>query len=152
MDPYLLALARAAEDGETCPMVRLVLESGTLVVGQPTTSRAFVDATFEAMRHEAAAQRSRKQRKGDSDAAIALATDALRPINVSVDAGTTDYLTLRDVQAFWGGGADGVNARVIRVALAGVMMWWITGARTFKGQAGSGAGIGVGVGGIFPID
>jgi hypothetical protein len=80
MDPYLLALARAAQDGETCPMVRLVLESGALVVGQPTTSRVFVDATFAAMRQEAAAQLSRKQRKDDPDAAIALATDALRPI------------------------------------------------------------------------
>jgi hypothetical protein len=59
-------------------------------------------------------------------------------------------MTLTSAQVFWGGGADGINARAIRVALAAVTIWWITGARDFKGQAGSGAGFAVG--GIFPID
>jgi hypothetical protein len=152
MDPYLIALARAAENGENCPVVRLVLQSGDLVIGQPTKSRYFVDSTFTGLRQEAAAElgrRPRKQRKDDPGDANTLANTALRPMNVNVDVTEPHYLTLSSAQVFWGGRADGVNARAIRVALAGVMLWWITGATEFKG---SGGGYGVGIGAIFPMD
>jgi hypothetical protein len=48
-DPYLVALAKAVENGTDSPPLWLTLHSGDLVTGTPAPSRAFIDGTFRAL-------------------------------------------------------------------------------------------------------
>ena len=50
VDPYLAALARAAEAGTPCPAVWMTLDSGDNVTGTPHPSREFVDETFQILK------------------------------------------------------------------------------------------------------
>ena len=146
VDPYLAALARAAEAGTPCPHIWMTLHSGDLVSGTPHPSREFVEETFQFLRDDIFRTAPRKGLKGDRDsAAIDAANEVIKPFNVEIDTPESHAMTLKNATVLWGGAnGDGSRLPVLRIRLDSVALWWLRGRKDFKGGKSSFFG-GVGV-------
>lgn len=138
MDPYLVALARAAEAGQPCPAIWLTASGGELVTGKPTRSRDFIEHTYDTLLHHRHRVKGiRKKEPEEGKEPETLATADIAPINVEVDsAAEPDSITLLNARVFYGGRADGVDLRTVRIRLSAITLWWIAGGKPFKPPSG----------------
>ena len=148
VDPYLAAMARAAEAGTPCPAVWMTLDSGDIVTGTPHPSREFVDETFQMLADEIFREMRVKGLKADrQSASVDAANHRIKPFNVEIDTSEPHAMTLKDATVLWNG-ADGDGSRipVLRIHLDSVALWWVTGLKSFKGGRSSFFGaVGVGI-------
>jgi hypothetical protein len=153
VDAQLVALARAAEEGEQCPPVR-VLAGNQLFLGQPKASSVVFDNVYAealAQARRTLDRRSRSEKKADPGDPDALAAPFLDPLRESLTAsgedGVPTALTLAPAQ-WWPMAGDGLAVPVLRIPLNAVDAWWVVHGNVLK--AGSSRTWFVGA--IFPLN
>jgi hypothetical protein len=135
MDPYLVAMVRAAQSGEPCPPVWMTLNSGDLVTGTPTRSDRFVEETAGAL---ASRYQSRGLKRRSSEETVGRSVAEVAPMRaVNPDASEPTTITLADARIRWGGRGDGADLPVVRVALDAVALWWLAGGKEIKSSSTS---------------
>lgn len=152
MDPKLIVLARAANQGEVCPPINLLL-SGGLVIGQPVSPDAFDQPSRRAVEQRvwSGMPEARKGRKEDEK--LALYRQAMEPMKPVFDAMAEPdeetlgaALTIADAQWLPPSG-DGLRIKALRVPLASISAWWMgAGERISAGSSWS-----FFFGGIVPV-
>ena len=132
MDPDLLEVARAAEEGTRFPEIRL-FAGGHFFQGTPGPSRSFIEASRIALVRDfeiELARRPRRQRKQDPRDPEELTHHLLAPFR-RFRAQHDDAPVLTLVNARWWplvAGGSGLALPAVRVPVASVTAWWIAGA------------------------
>lgn len=135
MDGHLAAIARAAEQGRPCPIVRLIV-SGQMMIGVPVPSNYFVTASQQSLTMEWehwSVNRPKRDRREQPVDPAAIASERLEPLGEAVAAGPdAGVITLRDVHWRFAGGI--LDLPALRVALDAVDAWWVVGGRALQGE------------------
>ena len=140
-DRKLVELARAAERGDFCPMIRLVT-AGDLITGRPIASRHFAEAHEAGMRAELAqwvkSTYGRKEREEKQAEFAQSVRNAWNAIAQTHEPDTPETLTLFQPVIWASGEPSGIQAPAARVRLEAITSWWVTGGQMVKGQGGGG--------------
>ena len=129
MDPFLLAIAEAAEREDRVPRIRL-LAGGSIAAGIPTSERNFRLLTEERMMSEWQAylrSLTKKQRKETNLDPAQMTQDALKALQR--DGSPSGALCLKDAELWPASGGDGLKLPVVRIPFDSVDAWW-----TSKGE------------------
>jgi hypothetical protein len=140
-DPKLVALARAADEGEPCPQLRLV-SGPTMILGTPVKSDRFAEAADEAVEQEVWAHVQQKYRRKDAPGVYHEVVNGLRPTLDRADETPEppEPVAFTMVGALvWGfGEASGQRVPVLRVSLESISAWWLGAGTEVKGSGGGG--------------
>lgn len=147
MDPYLAAIAAAAERGEECEPLWLTLASGDLITGVPAPARAYIDATYHALLDRFnRGGRTQARRQASQSAAADAAREVIASVNINLAPGYVETITLTNAKVVWGGRGDGADLPAVRVNLSTVALWWMAGGKPFRAPASFFGGVVVPIG------
>lgn len=139
IDPYLVALFKAAEDGEECFPVRMTLISGDRVRGTPVATREFVRSSFKSLVNFYSMRQPEVVKRAKRDQRQPLieeeAGKAIAPFNVEIDTSGQEAITLANATVLFAGRDAGVELPVVRVQLSSVAVWWMAGTKEVKGSS-----------------
>ena len=141
VDPKLLAIARAAEEGQRCPALKLATAS-QYITGSPGPSSWFIEASRPSMETELWQGVQRSARRKDQEnmyrtvrSETQAAWDAAY---MATDTGELTALTVYQATAWAWGEGSGWSLPALRVRLDAVTAWWVAAATELKGGGGGG--------------
>src|SRR3954451_11294936 len=146
MDATLKGLVEAAERGEKVPHVQVALGSG-LVSGLPIPHAEYIKLQRQSIRVDILKSQGRiklREQKAAKEGAESLSVELAGFAPTAPDGAT---LVLKDVTLALATG-EAVRARVMRIPLEQVELWW-AGAYDVKKASGGG---GFFVGGLIPLN
>lgn len=143
MDEKLRAVAAAAEAGQVCAGVNLLMASW-LLQGTPASTEQFMRTTHDNLYAQIANSRDARKFRGDAQQLRDVILEQAHPLMIPFGdfSSSDDVLNLLNVTIV-GSIGPSLHVPAVRVPLAQIMGWWATDFEVKQGNAGGGFGVGV---------